>query len=193
MGGFEEIDEGIIAGEKVGNADFGASAAIKPLKIEKRAHTVIMEGFSGAVLTGAGVAIGTDTTFPKLTLPNANAGSFTTPVRAPKGELVPGERPTLHIWWNTAEITGSLRLVVDIRPVIEGALNLSSAIQKAVITPAQGSANQLQEALIEFGPSIFNNNQLWFLKIARDPTNTLDTCAGDININGIYITMNGRC
>jgi len=191
MGGFEDIDEGIIAGERIENADIKAAAGIKPLKFEKRTLSMDIR-LDGAQLSGASVAIAAVGVFPGITLPNANSGDITVTVEAPRGEMVKGERPTLHIWWNSAGTSGNARFVVDIKPAIEAVSGLSSAIQKSVISDVQGVASQLQEATIEFPPSIFGNSQLIGIKLARDPANTLDTLASDLQILGLYLTMNGR-
>lgn len=192
MGGFNEIDEGILAGEKIEDEDIDAAAGINPLKVEKR--VVRMEApLANAVFTGTSVAIASLTIYPYVLLPNANSGSFVVTTTAPRGEIVAGEKLRVKILWTSNTTSGNLRLVVDVKPAIAGVSSLSSALQRAIISPAPSVAKYAVEAILEFPPSIFAPNQIIGVQVARDPSNSLDTLAGDIFILAVVLEINGRC
>jgi hypothetical protein len=195
--GFEQIDEACQAGARAENADFATptgNAGINPLKIAKR-NIYIPFHFqdSGSVISGT-VAFGGAGAFPGLTLGNGGAGYLLAQGFMPRGEISPGERGTLKVaWYVGGATTGNLRLVADLKPVISGTANLSSAITRNVIAAAVGSANTIIISKMEFPPAFFNNNQLLGLKLARDPSNTLDTLGADVVVIAIWMEILGRC
>lgn len=193
MGGFEDIDESILAGERIENEDIGTSANINPLKAAKRSIYVNAQ-LANAVLTGTSVALAPSGVFPSILFPNANSGTLNVNLNGPRGEVVPGETAKLHIFWKKDTATsGNIRLVIDITPIIEGASSLASAVNRAIISLALSGTTDIQEAIVDLPPAIFSNNQAIGLQIVRDPTNTLDTLASDIKILSIYLEINGRC
>lgn len=193
MGGFEDIDEAILAGERIENEDIGTSAAIGVNKIAKRTIYINVP-IPACVLSGAGTSLTKSAAFPAIVLPNANSAAVYFTVSAPRGEVVPGERAKLRIFWikNTA-VSGNIRLVVNITPAITGSTSVASAIERSVISVALSGTTDIQEASIDLPPAVFSNNQIIGLQISRDPTNTLDTLDADISIVGACIEIQGRC
>ncbi len=185
----ELIDDGRIAGEKARNADVHASAAINPLKIERK-PVLIPWNVSEAVQDSADLSHSNN--FIGFSFADAAEHTLTFPLRSPMAEVVPGERAYLHIFWTTSASSGNCRWVVDIKPIINGNTTLTSALQRNIITPA-GSANVILESIVAFPPAIFSNAQLISVKITRDGTNTLDTIAAAAIIRGVYLEINGRC
>ena len=192
MGGFENVDEAMIAGARIDDADIASDAAIKPIKVAKRSLFVSVP-LANAVLSGTSVAHSAVGVFDLITLPDANAGTVTVTAMAPRGEVSPGDKVKLHIWWLTAATSGSARFVVDIKPAIEGISGLGSAIEKAVLSDARASGSQFIEAIVEFSAAVFSNNQLIGIKITRDGTNSLDDLGADLKIGALYLEMQGRC
>lgn len=190
MGGFESIDEGIVAGGKIGNADIDSSAAINPRKIEKRLFS-IEAPLANAVLSGS-AALTATYNFNEITLPVASSAGFSVTLPYPRGEISPGERLKIKIGYWVGGSSGDVRLVVNIKPATQGISNLGSAIERAIITTA-GSANTLSIAEVEFPPSVFNNNQILAISISRDPANTLDTFGANIAVIFAVAEIYGRC
>ena len=193
MSGFEQIDEAVRAGARAENEDFATptgTAGISPLKVAKR-KIYIPFHFANATLSTATESV--SGVFPGILLPNSGAAHAFLGAMAPRGEVSPGEPATLHVFWTTAATSGVLRLVCDIRPVIEGSANLASAVQRAILSSANGTTVLLQQAKIPFPAALFNNNQQVSLKIARDPSNSLDTLADDIILRCVYLEILGRC
>lgn len=185
----ELIDDGRIAGEKAYNADVDTSAAIKPIKIEKKSIYLnwVIQNFAISAATSSA-----SNAFPGWNMVDSGAASLIMQLLSPMAEIVPGENATLHIWWMTAATTGNVRWVIDIKPVITGFTTLTSAITRSVITPA-GSASTFIDSKVLLPAAVFSNNQLIGLQIARDPTNSLDTIGADAIIRAVYLEINGRC
>lgn len=193
MSGFDQIDEAVKAGARAENADFATPTGnngIAPFKFAKR-KIYIPVHFSRLFVNGS-ITSSFSGTFPGKLMPNAASSYMLLGLLAPRGEVVPGEPATLHIYWTSATTTGDVRFVLDMRPVIEGATNLASAFQRAVISTANGSANQLTHAKLFLPPAIFSNDQQVAMKLARDPANTLDTHAADIVVRAIYMEILGK-
>ena len=191
MGGFESIDEGIVAGQTIANEDIDSAAEINPLKIEKQSIYIDCL-INGAILSGASVAVTIDN-FPYILLPNANSGTIILTTRMPRGEITPGEKMKVRILWTSATTGSQVRFVIQLKPAIAGVSNLGSAIERAVVSAGPSSANFGIEAIAEFPASIFSNEQIVGLYISRDPTNVLDTLAADIKVAAIILEINGRC
>jgi len=191
MGGFETIDEGILAGALIENEDIDASAAINPLKTEKR-KILIPAYISGSVLTGVGILSTGVNYIPYILLIYDAAGTINMSICCPKAEIAPGEKGTLHIWWLAAETATSLRLVVDIKPIIQGTENLLSAITKTDLSVPSGS-NLCTDAKIEIPYAVLSNNQNLAIQIYRDPANTLDTLTVSVVLFCVYLEVLGRC
>lgn len=195
MSGFDQIDEAVKAGARAENADFATptgTAGINPLKMEKR-KIFIPFHFGQLVVSGA-VTDDPSGTYAGKVLPDAGAATYMLlSGMAPRGEVAPGEPGILHIFWRTTPTTGNARFVCDIRPIIDGSSNLASAVQRATISAANGSANALTEAKMNFPPAIFSNNQQMALKLYRDPTNSLDTIGASLTVHAVYLEILGRC
>lgn len=192
MGGFEDVDEAIVAGALIGDADIASDAAIKPIKFAKRSMFIPIP-LAYTILTGASVAQAVSGIFNTITLPDANSGTITLTTTAPRGEISPGDRVKLHIWWLTAATSGSARFIINIKPAIKGVSSLSSAIERAVLSDARASGNQFIEAVVEFPAAIFTDNQLIGIKITRDGTNSLDDLGADLKVGALYLEFQGRC
>lgn len=193
MGGFSQIDEAARAGARASNADFAAPsgiAGINPLKIKSESLFIPMplgKVFrSTATENPAGI-------FPGIVMPDSGASYFVGGLRAPLEEVVPGGRAQLHIFWWTTGATGAARFVVDIRPAIAGANNLSSAVQRAVISDADPDGSQIIKATVVLPLAVFSKRQLIGAKIARDPSNSLDTLGADLRVLGVFLEIPGRC
>jgi len=192
MGGFVDVDEAMIAGARIEDADIASNADIKPIKIEKRS-LFIQAPLNESILSGASVAHSIEGIFDVITLPDANSGTITITTAAPRGEISPGDKVKLHIWWLTTATSGSARFIANIKPATEGISGLGSAVEKAILSDARGSADQFIEAIIEFPAAIFTNNQLIGIKITRDGTNSLDDLGADLRVGAVYLEMQGRC
>lgn len=185
----ELIDDGRIAGEKARNADVDAAAAIKPLKIEKNPILIPM---NVSQATQDSASLSASNNFLGWAFADAASHYLIFTLKAPMGEVTPGERGYLRIFWTTSASSGNCRWVVEIKPIIDGFTTLTAALTRSVITPA-ASANAIIESVIEFPPAIFSNGQLIGCKITRDGTNTLDTIAATAILRGVYLSINGRC
>lgn len=194
MSGFDLIDEAARAGARAENADFASpagTAGINPLKFAKR--PIYIPAHLGQLVVSGSITSSLSGVFPGRLMPNSGASYMLLGLLSPKTEVSPGEPGTLHIYWTTAATSGNLRLVVDIRPIINGAASLASAVQRSIITAANASTNVLEESKILFPPAILSNNQGISVKIARDPSNSLDTLSDDIVIRAVYLEILGRC
>lgn len=194
--GFDQIDEACIAGQRAENADFATpagTAGINPLKIAKRNIYVPFHMPTTGIKVSGGIADGISAAFPGQVFQNAATGSIFLQACAPRGEIVPGAIGTLKILWESATNTGNVRFVAAMRTAIDNATTLELAITRNVIQAANASASALSIAKMEFPPAIFNNNQIWGLKLTRDPANTLDTLAADITVHAIWMEILGRC
>lgn len=189
--GFANIDDARIAGLLAENEDFATDAAIKPLKIAKRPFYIRIP--LRAVLTG-GASSAPSGTFAAVSISNAaGGGTLTTTLIAPRGEVVSGDTALLYIWWTSSVTTGNARFIVDLRPITSGATALTSAITRAIISPARGVANTMQLAEIVLPQNIFANGQIMGLTLTRNHDNTFDTLNGTINIKNLTLVMQGRC
>lgn len=194
--GFEQIDEACQAGEKAENADFATpsgTAGINPLKVAKRNIYVPFHFPTGGIIRSGSLTDGIAAVFPGQTFQDAGSGYILAAGMAPRGEVSPGERGTLKILWKSAGTAGNVRFVADMKPVIQNAANLSLAVTRAVIQAANTVGSALTIAKMDFPPSLFNNNQLWGLKLSRDPTNALDTIGADVTVHAIWMEILGRC
>lgn len=194
--GFEQIDEACRAGQRAENADFAApsgTAGINPLKIEKRKIYVPFHLSSGGIVE-SGTSQGASGPYPGRALPNSGSAYVIAQASCPRGEIAAGESGILKILWEAAAgTTGDLRLVAELKTAIYGSAGLTVSMTRNVIQTTNSVANQLSIARMEFPPSVFNNNQLWGLKLSRDPSNSLDTLAQDVWIHGIWMEILGRC
>lgn len=194
--GFEQIDEACKAGQRAENADFATptgTAGINPLKVAKRNIYVPFHLSRGGIIE-SNTSNGASSTFPGVALPNSGAAYVIAAASSPRGEIAAGERGTLKILWEAAAgTTGDLRLVAELKAAISGSASLAVAITRNVIQTTNAVANKLSIAKMEFPPSVFNNNQLWGLKLSRDPANSLDTLAQDVWIHSVWMEILGRC
>lgn len=194
MSGFDQIDEACIAGQRAENSDFATptgTAGINPLKIAKRNIYIpfpVNESVRNSNLVAAPTGV-----FPGMTFQNASAGYGIFQGMTPRGEVSSGEKGTLKILWSTSATTGNLRLVAQIAILINGISSLAAAVSRNVIQAANTSGNALSIASLAFPPAVFNANQLWHLKLDRDPANVLDTLAADIIVHAIWMEILGRC
>jgi hypothetical protein len=190
--GFEQVDEACQAGARATNADFATpsgTAGINPLKTAKRNIYVpfILSNYTSSGLSDSQAGI-----MQGVAIPDA-AHYIYLSAMAPRGEIDPGEKGTLHILWNTSSTTGVVRFVADIRPIIEGSVSLVSAVSRSVIQAANGTTNLISDAKIIFPVAILNKAQGWGLKISRDGTNSLDTIGATIAIRSVHMEILGRC
>lgn len=190
MGGFEEIDEGILAGEKIGNEDIDDSADIKPIKV-KSVPIFIDTALANATLSGS-ASLYNQYDFPVILLGDASVGGFTITVPYPRGEISPGSRLKVKILYYISSGSGKFRLVINVKPALTGIANLESAMERSIISTV-GSPSIATEIFAEFPPSVFNNNQILGLKISRDPTNALDTFNEFVRVASVYLEIEGRC
>lgn len=190
--GIEQIDESLIAGARAENADVHASAAINPIKFEKRPFYLPLH-IGNILVTGGIVTQPVSGIAILLRFPSGSAESMYLMARAPRGEVVNGEIVKLHVFWETAATSGIARLVAEIRPALDGAANLSSAIQRSMLSDVPSGANTLQEIIFEFPPAIFSQNHIIAVKLTRDPGNVLDTLADNMDIAACFLEIPGRC
>jgi hypothetical protein len=176
----------MLAGALIENEDIGASAAINPLKMEKRIIKI------PCYITNCASSGGAGSTNYLISFSNAAVGQANLSLVLPRAEIAQGEKGTLRILWYTSAGSGNVRLVVDVKPIIEGTANLSSAIQKAVVTAA-GAVYTLVESKIEIPYAILSNSQALGIQIYRDPDNALDTLAQSCCITSIQLEVLGRC
>jgi len=186
----EFVDDGRISGAKAADSDVDASAGINPLKVEKHSLFLNWSPSTVQIVSGSPVA-NIVSVFSGWKLPDAAASSIAFNLISPRTEISPGDRATLWIWMYQTAASGMVRLVVDIRPVIEGSLSVTSALQRAVaFSPNQST---LSLGKIDFPPAIFSNGQIIGIKISRDPANALDTIAADLTIFNCSLEVQGRC
>lgn len=195
--GFEQIDEACQAGARAENSDFAApsgTAGINPLKVTKRTLKIPFHITSGGIVTSGGITLAGSGLFGCATFQNASAGYILVQASAPRGEISPGSSAILKVAWAVGGVTaGNVRFVADLKPAINGISALTSALTRNVIQAADGVTAQIMVAKMEIPPAILNNNQLWGLKLARDPINALDTLAADVIVLGIWMEISGRC
>ena len=194
MGGFEQIDEAILAGARIEDEDIGAAAAISPLKFSKDIFAVPL-WLGGSLLSGTNVVKTYNGKFPSITLPNANTGSIFIMANTPKSEIVPGEYANLTIAWTATASAGAgnVRFEVYLRPIIEGNTSRYSVITANIVSPKLYGTGLVETAVLPIPPSLISNNQLIGIEIRRVPSNVLDTLAVDVWVVCAYLSINGRC
>lgn len=189
--GAELIDDSLLAGARAEDADVDSAAAINPLKVATRPFYIPLI-FRSFTSTGSPSSVQAGV-FGGIRLRDAAADTITIAAKTPRGEIVSGRAAKLHVFWLSTATSGVLRLVADIKPIIDGFDSLDSALQRTILSDAPSVAGNLQQATFEFPAAIFSKSQIVSVKISRDPDNSLDTLGANADIYSAYLEMTGRC
>jgi len=180
-----------IAGHQFSDEDFDKNANILTSKLGTRTlyYTIPATAF---YLTGASVIKTTSNVFGGVTLPNTNAGFMYAAIPIPheydSGNVV------VKILWNSAAISGDMKLFARIKPVIEGDTTTDSAAVTGTST-AKGTTLLLNELTITITEANFRTSgseRMIGLRISRDPADGSDTINSDVKIFAVSLEFTGR-